>query len=49
MRTMGRVRTTVQCVQDGKIRANFHLKGLVVTDLYRWFNTDCVAGDLMRA
>ena len=48
MRIMGRISTAVQCVQNGKSKGNFHIKGLVVTNLYNLFDTDCVAGTKMR-
>ena len=48
MRILGRVSTAVQCVQNGKICGNFHIKGLVVTDLYPLLDTHCVAGIRMQ-
>lgn len=48
MRILGRVSTAVQCVQNGKLGGNFHIKGLVVTDLYQLLDTHCVAGTRMQ-
>ena len=48
MRILGRVSTAVQCVQGGRISGSFHIKGLVVTDLYDLLDTPCVAGTKMR-
>ncbi len=44
MRILGRISTAVQCVQNGKICGNFHIKGLVITDLYTLLDTHCAAG-----
>ena len=35
MRILGRVSTTVQCIQNGRTGSNFHIKGFVVADLYK--------------
>ena len=48
MRILGRVSSAVQCVQGGRITGSFHIKGLVVTDLYEVLDTHCVAGTKMR-
>ena len=48
MRILGRVSSAVQCVQGGRISGSFHIKGLVVTDLYELLDTHCVAGTQMR-
>ena len=48
MRILGRVSSAVQCVQGGRITGSFHIKGLVVTDLYEHLDTHCVAGTKMR-
>ena len=48
MRILGRVSSAVQCVQGGRITGSFHIKGLVVTDLYEQLDTHCVAGTKMR-
>ena len=47
MRILGRISTAVQCVQNGKICGNFHIKGLVITDLYTLLDTHCVAEIMM--
>ena len=43
-RILGRISTTVQCVQNGRSGSNFHLKGLVIADLNKVLDTHCVAG-----
>ena len=43
-RILGRVSTTVQCVQNGRSTSNFHLKGLVISDLNKILDTHCIAG-----
>ena len=48
MRILGRVSTTVQCIQNGRTGSNFHIKGFVVTDLYKLMDTHCVAGNKMK-
>ena len=48
MRILGRVSTTVQCVQNGRTGSNFHIKGFVVADLYKILETHCVAGNKMK-
>ena len=47
MRTVGRFKTTVQCVQDGRITGTFNTKALVVPDLYNLMDSHCVAGTKM--
>ena len=47
-RILGRVSTTVQCVQNGRSGSNFHLKGLVISDLYKVLDTHCIAGNKMQ-
>ena len=48
MRILGRISTAVQCVKDGRINGNFHIKALVVSDLYQLLDTHCVAGTKMK-
>jgi len=48
MRILGRVSTAVQTVQNGRINGNFHIKGLVISDLYQMLETHCVAGARMQ-
>ena len=48
MRILGRVSTTVQCIQNGRTGSNFHIKGFVVSDLYKLLDTHCVAGNKMQ-
>ena len=40
---LGRVSTSVQCILNGRSRSNFHLKGFVISDLYKVLDTHCVA------
>ena len=42
------VETTVQCVQNGRSSSNFHLKGFVISDLYKTLDTHCIAGNKMQ-
>ena len=48
LRILGRISTAVQCVQNGRIGGNFHIKGLVVSDLNTLLDTHCVAGSKMK-
>jgi len=48
MRVLGRVSTAVQCIKDGRTNGSFHLKGLVVTNLDQFLDTQVVAGAKMR-
>ena len=48
LRILGRVSTAVQCVQNGKVSGTFHIKGLVVSDLYTLLDTHCVASTRMK-
>ena len=47
-RILGRISTTVQCVQNGRSGSNFHVKGLVIADLNKVLDTHCVAGHKMQ-
>ena len=48
-RILGKVSTTVQCVEEGALSGvNFHIKGLVVSDLNKILDTHCVAGGRMK-
>ena len=47
-RILGRVSTTVQCIQNGRSGSNFHMKGLVISDLNKVLDTHCVAGHKMQ-
>merc|ERR1719342_1222340 len=43
------VSTTVQCIEEGALSgANFHIKGLVVSDLNKTLDSHCVAGVRMK-
>ena len=48
LRILGRISTAVQCIQNGRIGGNFHIKGLVVSDLNTLLETHCVAGSKMK-
>ena len=48
MRILGRISTAVQCVKDGRTNGGFHLKGLVVTNLDQYLDTQVIAGAKMR-
>jgi len=48
MRVLGRISTAVQCVKDGRTNGSFHLKGLVVTNLDQFLDTQVIAGTKMR-
>ena len=45
MRILGKISTTVQCIQDGRISGNFHIKARVVQDLYSNMETHGVTGN----
>jgi len=48
-RILGKVSTTVQCIDKGTLSGvDFHIKGLVVSDLNRVMDTHCVAGTKMK-
>ena len=44
MRILGKISTTVQCIQDGRVSGNYHIKARVVQDLYINMETHGVAG-----
>ena len=48
MRILGKISTTVQCIQDGRIFGNFHIKARVVEDLYTKMDTHGVAGNKLN-
>ena len=48
MRVLGRVSTAVQCIQDGRTNGGIHLKGLVVTNLDQFLDTQVIVGAKMR-
>ena len=47
MRMLGKVSFTAQCVQDGHILGNIHVKASVVEDLKYHFDTHAIAGTKM--
>ena len=48
LRILGRVSTAVQCLDEGKVSGNYHIKGFVVSDLNTLLDTHCVASGRMR-
>ena len=48
LRILGRVSTAVQCLDEGKVSGNYHLKALVVSDLNNVLDTHCVASAKMQ-
>ena len=44
LRLLGKISCTVQCVIDGRIMGNFHLKASVIENLNQHFDTHCIAG-----
>ena len=49
MQILGKICITVQCIHDGVSFGTFHIKGNVVLDLAKYFDTDCVAGSKMSS
>ena len=49
MRILGRVSTTVQCIQNGYVAGNFQMKALVILDLANNLDTDSVIGTKMSS
>ena len=47
LRILGKVSQTVQCVKDGKLQGNIHIKANVVEDLKVTFDTHSIAGEKM--
>ena len=48
-RILGKISTSVQCIEEGALNGvNFHIKGLVVSDLNNIFDTHCIAGVRMK-
>ena len=48
LRILGRVSTAVQCLDQGRVSGNYHIKGFVVSDLNTLLDTHCVASLRMR-
>ena len=44
LRLLGKISTAVQCIKDGKMFANIHLRASVVEDLKEVIDSHCVAG-----
>ena len=43
VRAVGRIKQTVQCVKNGRVKGNIHLEGKVVRDLFSLLDVDCLA------
>ena len=48
LRILGRISTAVQCLDQGRVSGNYHIKGFVVSDLNTLLDTHCVASLRMR-
>ena len=48
LRILGRVSTAVQCLDQGRVSGNYHIKALVVSDLNTVLDTHCVASAKMK-
>ena len=49
MRILGKISTTVQCIQDGFVAGNFQMKALVVLDLAQNLDSDSIVGSKMSS
>ena len=49
LRLLGKISCSMQCVKDGAILGNFHLKASVIENLNHHFDTHCIAGAKMTA
>ena len=47
LRLLGKISTTVQCIQSGKMFANIHLRATVVENLKDVIDSHCIAGQKM--
>ena len=47
LRLLGEISTTVQCVKDGKMFGNIHLRGSVVENLKDAIDSHCIAGQML--
>ena len=47
LRLLGKISTTVQCIKDGKMFANIHLRASVVENLKIVIDAHCIAGQKM--
>ena len=47
LRILGKISQTIQCVKDGKLQGNVHIKANVVEDLKKTFDTHSIAGEKM--
>jgi len=48
LRILGSVSTSVQCVHNGRLIGNHHIRARVVSDLNKTFDTHCIAGDRLK-
>ena len=48
LRILGSVSTSVQCVHNGRLLGNHHIRARVVSDLNKTFDTHVIAGDKLR-
>ena len=48
LRILGSVSTSVQCVHEGRLIGNHHIRARVVSDLNKTFDTHCIAGDKLK-
>ena len=48
LRILGTVSTSVQCVHNGRLIGNHHIRARVVSDLNKTFDSHCIAGDKLR-
>ena len=49
MRILGKISTTVQCIQNGFVAGSFQIKAVVVLDLASHLDTDSVIGSKMSS
>ena len=48
LRILGSVSTSVQCVHNGRLIGNHHIRARVVSDLNKTFDTHCIAGNRLK-
>ena len=48
LRILGSVSTSVQCVHNGRLIGNHHIRARVVSDLNKTFDTHVIAGDKLK-
>ena len=47
LRILGNISTTVQCIIDGAMCGTTHIKAIVVLDIAKYLDSECVAGQKM--